>query len=403
MAKECRALGLVVAMLFATGVRASNCDLTAGVEARLFSNQEAGAPSRNYRTLASIQSELSCSRRYGAQSVSAKAFARLAQHGSERTHGDLREFQWLWTREPFQIRVGIDRVFWGVTEFAHIVDVINQADILEDPFGETKLGQPMLAVTTRGAWGSLSIFGLPRFRVRGFPDLGEPMRPAPPFAFGAAEFESRDGRRHFDRAFRYSHTRGPLDIGVSYFEGTSRDPRFLIGATASGLPVSHPYYELMSQTGIDVQVTLDEWAFKFEGARRYAAQRSRDAYTVGMEYAMVGVLSTSVDLTAILEYVRDRRDPLPLPGFLDDDVELGVRIAGNDSRTSELKLGVTSDRRLDSRAWSLDFGTRVAANWRLNAQARVFDNVSSRDPLIVLKNDSYVSLSLLRYFSSSSQ
>jgi len=403
MANDGRALCLVAAMVLATGARASHCDLTAGVEARRYSDQEAGVPPRDYRTLASVQSELSCSRSYGSQSVSGKVFGRWAQHGSERTHGDIRELQWLWTREPFQFRAGIDRVFWGVTEFAHIVDVINQADIVEDPFGETKIGQPMLSVTTRGAWGSLSIYGMPRFRVRGFPDVGEPMRPAPPFGLGAAVFESRDGRRHLDGAMRYSRSQGPVDIGLSYFEGTSRDPKFLIGVTASGVPESHPYYELMSQAGVDVQLTLDEWAFKFEGARRHAAQRSRNAYTVGIEYAMVGILGTSADLISILEYVRDRRDPLPLPGFLDDDLEFGFRIAGNDSRTSELKLGVTFDRRRDSRAWSLEFGTRIAARWRLNAQARVFDKVSPRDPLTVLKNDSYLSLSLVRYFLSPSQ
>ena len=403
MARDRRALCLLVAMLVATGARASQCDLTAGVEARRYSDQAAGALPRDYRSIASIQSELSCSRSHGAHSVSGKVFGRWAQHGSERTHADIRELQWLWTREPFQIRAGIDHVFWGVTEFAHIVDVINQADILEDPFGETKIGQPMLAVTTRGDWGSLSIYGLPRFRTRDFPNPGEPMRPAPPFELGAAGFESRDGRRHFDRALRYSLTRGPLDLGLSYFEGTNRDPSFLVRVSDSGAPEPHPYYELMSQAGVDVQLTLDEWAFKFEGAQRHAARRSRDAYTVGVEYAMTGVLGTSADLIGILEYVRDRRDPLPLPGFLDDDLEFGFRISGNDSRTSELKLGVTSDRRKNSRAWSLEFGTRMAARWRLNAQARVFDKVSPRDPLTVLKDDSYVSLSLVRYFLSPSQ
>ncbi|HEU5134128.1 MAG TPA: hypothetical protein VFU13_03190 [Steroidobacteraceae bacterium] len=403
MANDGRALCLVAAMLFATGARASHCDLTAGVEARRYSDLEPDAPARDYRTLASVQGELSCSRSHGSQSVSAKVFVRWAQHGSERTHGDIRELQWLWTHEPFQVRAGIDRVFWGVTEFAHIVDVINQADIVEDPFGETKIGQPMLTVTTSGAWGSLSIYGLPRFRVRGFPGLGEPMRPAPPTGIGAALFESRAGRSHFDRALRYSRSQGPLDIGLSYFEGTSRDPRFLIGVPASGIPESHPYYELMSQAGVDLQLTLDEWAFKFEGARRHAAKRTRDAYTVGIEYAMVGVLGTSADLSTVLEYVRDHRDPLPLPGFLDDDLEFGFRISGNDARSSELKLGVTSDRRRDSRAWSVEFGTRIAAHWRLYAQARVFDKVSPRDPLTLLKNDSYLSLALVRYFLSPSQ
>ena len=39
---------------------------------------------------------------------------------------------------------GVRRVFWGVAESNHLVDVINQTDAIENPDQEDKLGQPML-------------------------------------------------------------------------------------------------------------------------------------------------------------------------------------------------------------------------------------------------------------------
>src|SRR5262245_22102306 len=123
---------LMTSFILAMGAHASACELTAGGEARWYSGRETGSVPRDYRTIASLQGELSCARSDGAHSFSAKLFGRWAQHRSTRGHADIREFQWVWTREPFQVRAGIDRVFWGVTEFAHIVDVINQSDVFED-------------------------------------------------------------------------------------------------------------------------------------------------------------------------------------------------------------------------------------------------------------------------------
>jgi hypothetical protein len=101
--------------------------------------------------------------------------------------------------------------------------------------------------------------------------------------------------------------------------------------------------------------------------------------------------------------VRDRRDPLPNPGFLDDDLAFGVRLAGNDPRTREGKIGVTFDRLHSSQAWNFEFGMRIGAQWRVNTQARFFVNVSPKDPLSVLNRDNYFELSFTRHFLTPSQ
>jgi hypothetical protein len=71
-------------------------------------------------------------------------FARLDSADSERTHFDIRELNYLHLADAWELRVGIGKVFWGTTEFVHLVDIINQTDGVESADGEEKLGQPMV-------------------------------------------------------------------------------------------------------------------------------------------------------------------------------------------------------------------------------------------------------------------
>ena len=81
---------------------------------------------------------------------------------SRRTHADLREAYFLIFGEigdgEWELRVGIDQVFWGVTESQHLVDVVNQIDLVEHPNGVSKLGQPMVNITWSSDWGDSGVF-----------------------------------------------------------------------------------------------------------------------------------------------------------------------------------------------------------------------------------------------------
>jgi hypothetical protein len=86
-----------------------------------------------------------------------------------RSHGDLREANWLHQADDWDLVIGIDKVFWGVTESRHLVDIINQNDAVESIDGEDKLGQPMINFNLLSDWGTASVFLLPGFRERLFP------------------------------------------------------------------------------------------------------------------------------------------------------------------------------------------------------------------------------------------
>ena len=52
-------------------------------------------------------------------------FARLDAEDDERTHFDVREGYYRYIADDYDVLVGASKVFWGVAESRHLVDVIN--------------------------------------------------------------------------------------------------------------------------------------------------------------------------------------------------------------------------------------------------------------------------------------
>ena len=117
-------------------------------------------------------------------------FARVDQRDDERTHFDIRELKWMHAGNDWEVTVGADIVFWGVTESAHLVDIINQTDVVENIDGEDKLGQPMINLSLIRDWCVLDLFVLTGFRVRTFPGPEGRPRVHPPVNASAAVYES---------------------------------------------------------------------------------------------------------------------------------------------------------------------------------------------------------------------
>ena len=68
----------------------------------------------------------------GNQSLLVSPYFRLDSEDNERTHIDLRELIWLKATDDWELKLGVGRVFWGVTESQHLVDIINQTDLVEN-------------------------------------------------------------------------------------------------------------------------------------------------------------------------------------------------------------------------------------------------------------------------------
>ena len=129
----------------------------------------------------------------------------------------------LYLENDWTLFAGAGKVFWGKTEAHHLVDIINQTDSVEDIDTEDKLGQPMINLTLERDWGALDLFFLPYFRERTHPGERARLRGAFPVLENAV-YTSGAGRGHPDFAVRWSYFTNSLDLAVSAFRGTSREP-----------------------------------------------------------------------------------------------------------------------------------------------------------------------------------
>lgn len=340
--------------------------------------------------------------------VTFEGFARLDASDPDRTHADLRVLSWEYAADVWELRVGLRRVFWGVTESQHLVDVINQTDLVESPDGEDKLGQPMVNLALITGVGTFDAFMMPAFRERTYPGSRGRLRFQPRVATDHDGFLEGIRTDRVDFAARWSHYLGAWDFGLSHFHGTSRDPRFAMGVDADGSsPVLEPVYEVIDQTGLDVQMTAGGWLWKLESILRSGQGDTFVGLTGGFEYTFGGFLGSIADLGVLVEYSWDERGEVVLTappdgplGFslFQDDVFVGSRLALNDIGDTAILAGGLIDLDTGAVLMSLEGSRRIADGWTVEIEAREFAGARMGEPLYALRRDDYVRVALVRFF-----
>ncbi len=333
----------------------------------------------------------------GRQNFTFVPFLRLDETDPQRTHFDLRELTWTMVRDNWELRAGVRKLFWGVTESQHLVDIINQTDLVESTDGEEKLGQPMLNLSYFSEYGTFDFFLLPYFRERTFAGRDSRLRSAFYVDTNQATYESSAGENHLDWAVRWLKTVGDWDIGLSHFSGTSRAPTLRQGTDAHSNSVMIPHYPLLEQTGLDIQSTKDAWLWKLEAVSSRSQGERHTAATGGFEYTFVGIMESDADLGLIGEYLwDDRGEAAPTP--FESDVMVGMRLTLNDAASSELLLGSIVDVSQQNYSVSLEASRRVMENWKLSLESRMMFDAPEADPLYSMRRDSYLQIELARYF-----
>ncbi len=331
------------------------------------------------------------------QRIALVVFGRVSQYDEARTHADIRELSWQKSSDGYEWRVGIHKVFWGVTESQHLVDIINQTDLVENPDGEDKLGQPMINLALVREWGTLDFFVLTGFRERTFPGREGRLRMLPPVDTQQAVYESSRGLWRTDYALRWHQTLGDWEVGLAHFSGTSREPRLLPGVGGDGAPALIPHYDVIDQSSLDVQMTQGAWLWKLETIRRAGQAPTYAALTAGFEYTLTGVLDSGIDLGLLAEYLYDDRG-INATTVFQDDVFAGVRLSFNDVSSSEVLFGIYADRDSDAHIVNLEANRRLGKSTRLTLEARWFNDIPATDPLYSQHHDDYVQMELAYYF-----
>ncbi|MDT8281734.1 MAG: hypothetical protein RQ982_02855 [Gammaproteobacteria bacterium] len=341
----------------------------------------------------------------GSQSVDMKLFYRVDQYDNHRTHGDIREMSWTGVFEKgllkdWEILAGISKVFWGVTETDHLVDIINQTDLVENVDGEDKLGQPMLRASTERDWGTLSLFILPIFRDRTFPGAqGRPRTSVIIDTGHDAIYDSSAGKNHIDYAARYSNYGDVWEFGLSFFSGTGRSPTDLspIGVKSTGEPIVLPVYSLINQLGFDGQAFFGDWTWKLEAIVteiRSGEKKGIDSFQTvgGFERTLVGVADSAMDLGFVVEYHYS--DNNVIDSIFDNDLSTALRFVLNDAQSTEVLAGITTDGNTSTMGSFIEASRRLGASWTLEAQVRAFHNTKENRPLYSFRFDNFAQVDL---------
>jgi hypothetical protein len=285
-----------------------------------------------------------------------------------------------------------------VTVALHHFDIVNQVDAIEDPVKqEVRLGQPMLRLRTTQNFGTFDFFLLPYFRERTYP--GADGRPATdiPVDTDLATYESSAGQHHVDAAFRYSNHIGDVDFGLSYFQGTGRDPILQPRLSSAGDLVLAPYYAQIRQASFDAQATRGAWLYKAEGYWRSELGTQYEAVTGGIEYTFYGLGGSDNDLGIVAEYALDSRG-MDARAPYENDGFLAFRWTANDTAGTSLLAGMVVDANTGARGFRLKGERRLGDNLHLSIEGYAFGDVPQSDPVYSIADDDYLQIRLARYF-----
>lgn len=342
-----------------------------------------------------IQPEVEWSNDEGDVQASFIPFIRADGRDDERTHADIREAYLRYIGDDWEVLAGINRVFWGVTESRHLVNIINQIDGVEDIDEEDFLGEPMFALDLQKDYGLFSAFVLPYFRERTFAGEEGRLRTPLPVNENAVEYDSSAEEWSTDVALRYAHFLDEWDFGLSYFYGTSREARLVLSDDQTEF---EPRYDQIHQLGLDVQYTKEAWLWKFEGILR-EGQGTFGAFVGGFERTFYQVNETAADLGVLAEFLYDGRDnDKAPPTAFDNDLFLGSRLTLNDINDTAALAGMVIDLDNQTSSFRLEAERRIGDDRKIEFESQWFAHVDDDDILASFEEDSFLLLRFTQFF-----
>lgn len=398
--KTFRRFGAGMILAAGVSVHAGAGELTFGGDVAIEGRWFADAPSfagqlENEQMSVALTPEIEWESDDRSHKLSFTGFYRKDRGDDERSHGDIREAYYRYATGDSEILAGVNRVFWGVTESRHLVNIINQIDSVEDVDAEDFLGQSMVQIARQTDIGRFELFILPNFRERTFPGVEGRTRAGLPVDTDAVTYESSEGKDHVDVALRYSHYFGDFDLGLHVFHGTSREPMLVPNNGGDAL---NQHYPLITQVGLDLQYTSDAWLWKLEAIAREGQGKSFGAAVAGFEYTMYQIAGSDMDLGLIAEVSYDGRDATAFPTIYDQDLFLGGRLAFNDAADTSILAGLLTDKDTGPTALRIEAERRLGENWSVDFVGQAFLQDNASDPAAQFEKDSRVSLTLTRHF-----
>lgn len=408
---------LLTALCFYSACLQAEVQFSAVLEAELRVFPQQGLQQQQKRAYASLAAQPRFDWRSEQQNqrIRIEPFLRGSTPDGNRSHVDLREAYYQYSGLQWQLKVGVSSEFWGVTESQHLVDVINQADIAENPIGKEKLGQPMVKLGFEPAFGNIDLYLLPYFRAKEFASARERFQVGTglndinadnsadlqaKYHDSKAFYQSRHKESHIDTAIRWSHYIDNFDFALSAFNGTSREAiPVLYDIQLANNDVTGKFaswYEQSTRLGLEAQYLHYEWAFKLESAYHRQQSGNYSAAVAGLEYTFSDVGKNGSDIGLLVEYLwhnrsdisirkptkkaleeslfnaldsQDLFDSYKIPyDYLtpfDNDIFLGTRFSLNNIAGTQFLAGVIVDADDQTVLASFEGSTRIGDSVRL--------------------------------------
>ena len=322
--------------------------------------------------------------------------------------------------DGWDVLVGSNIEYWGVSEGNRVVDTINQRYTIDQTVDYISLGQPMVNFNkTLGMNSTLSLYGLLFFRDREQNTAETRFRSPILVSNSDAIYEEGDGRNlDFAARFRTSFDAlwGGMDLAVSYFDGTNRAPSSLpnicILPTGSfdranctidllqNLPNFSfvPFYSKLRRYGLEMVWARGDLQLTFEGAISHGIGETYYSAVGGAQYSFGGIGPTGDTLTVVAEYLYDDRSIIQPLTIYDDDVFLGFAYTGNDVNGTAIRGGLYYDVNTDAQIYTASYSRRVGDAVRVELAAFGVNAAGTGDPLAFAQDDGFVQLSLEYFF-----
>ncbi|MCW5516822.1 hypothetical protein [Muriicola sp. Z0-33] len=353
-----------------------------------YSDQQRNYPSIAFRPAYSLEWNK------GYERINFQGFFRL-DRDNERTHGDIRELYYQKAKNNWELSLGLKKVYWGVIESNHLVDIINQTDAVETFDGEEKLGQPMVQFSyITNSIGTFELYYLPYHRKRTFPGREGRLRFGTVIDKDDLSYESGAEQWRQDLAVRWKHYFGIFDLAFSHFYGNGREPLFVFDQTGN----INAFYPVINQTGLELQVTHDAFLWKLESIYRSAEAQDFLAFAAGVEYTFSNIDGNGLDIGVLGEYLYDERDELALTA-LQNDLFIASRIAFNDIQDTSILFGGIKDLESNSTIFSLEASRRFGSSWTAEIEARIFNDIAPSELILSnFRDDSFLRIAISKYF-----
>lgn len=322
--------------------------------------------------------------------------------------------------DGFDVLVGSNIEYWGVSESNRVVDSVNQRYVIDQTVDYISLGQPMVNLNLSFGFNStLSLFGLIYFRDRDMANAATRFRS--PFLMSNADAVYEEGNgRNLDFAARYrtsfSALGGGMDLAVSYFDGTNRAPSTLPNVCV--LPGGHfdeancadlvyddledvkaiPYYAKLRRYGLEMVYSNGDLQLTFEGAISQSLNETYYSTITGAQYSFGGIGPTGDTIVAVVEYLYDDRSIIQPLTIYDNDMFFGFAYSGNDVNGTSVRGGIYYDVETDAQIYTASWSRRIGDAMRLEVAGFMMNSAGTEDPIAFAQDDSFVQVSLAYFF-----